>query len=537
MSDPDSQRNVPKRQIARLIGTSEFPIWVLSESDQLVFGNDAFIALMDSLDSVHQMTVEQMTANPITPKNSKSSSSDLPATSLFDQMLGMECKLDSVCESSLHSILARWLAVPANTPRNQSRIVLDSLPEVFKTIAPALMTEASNIRTLVPLGTGAEACFMCILKPDSGEVTKQFDPTFRTRVELPALSILSSEPNLDTWWYLHGNTPKTATLRAQFQLAASGNHPVHLVAPAGAPATELADWILHQRFLQLQSSSISASKRRETPIIIECQWLDKDLLTSVFEWIDDLRRQDRQPEVIIHRIDTLALELREPLATIAKKQQWKAIITSTSLPKTSSTQQPNTLSTNSLNNLWNTWVAQFEVQTIELTPLSKRTEEIESLLLAWMRQHPEFQWDQSYLDALLAYAWPSDASEFDQALSESVIHCRQERESQQQNNNDSTPTNSLVLQEKHLPISLRTFPSHIERPTIDEPIDLDQALEAFEREWIEHALAQYPRNNSAAAKALGISRARLLRRMQQWGLSSPQSPASNDDQVIFEELS
>jgi len=49
MSDSDSQRNIPKRQIARLIGTSEFPIWVLSESLQLVFGNEAFIALLESL--------------------------------------------------------------------------------------------------------------------------------------------------------------------------------------------------------------------------------------------------------------------------------------------------------------------------------------------------------------------------------------------------------------------------------------------------------------------------------------------------------
>ena len=232
----------------------------------------------------------------------------------------------------------------------------------------------------------------------------------------------------------------------------------------------------------------------------------------------------------------MAPELREPLANIAKKQHWKAIITSTSLPKSSNTEQPNLQPANIQSDTWNNWVAQFNVQTIELTPLSKRTEEIESLLLAWMRKHPGYQWDQSYLDALLAYAWPSDAGEFEQALSESINNCRQELDSRQQDNTDPAQPNSLVLQEKHLPISLRTFPSHIERPTIEEPIDLDQALEAFEREWIEQALAQHPRNNSAAAKSLGISRARLLRRMQQWGLSSPQSTTSNDDQVIFEEL-
>lgn len=514
MSDPDSQRNVPKRQIARLIGTSEFPIWVLSESDQLVFGNDAFIALLDSFDPANSKNTGKETA----------SIADNHTVTLFDQILGTDCKPDTVSESNLKTILARWLAIPANIPRNQSRTIQDGLPVSLKGNAHDSSVEARKIRTIIPLGNGAEACFLCILKPDSGELSKYLDPTFRARVELPAYSILSSTPNLDAWWYLHGNTPKTTTLRAQFQLAATGNHPVHLIAPTGAPATELADWIFQQRFLRNQSTSTPPS-RRETPITIECQWLDKDLLASVFEWIDDLRRQDRQPEVIVHRIDTLALELREPLANIANKQHWNAIVTSTALPS-----QSQTPIANSMNDIWNSWIAKFDVQTIELTPLSNRTEEIESLLLAWMRQHPGFQWEQSYLDALLAYAWPNDAREFEQTLTESLHNARRESDAQ------SVSNDAITLQEQHLPISLRTFPSHMERPSIDEPVDLDQALEAFERQWIERALADHPRNNSAAAKALGISRARLLRRMQQWGLSSPQPPTSNDDQVIFEEL-
>jgi len=53
---------------------------------------------------------------------------------------------------------------------------------------------------------------------------------------------------------------------------------------------------------------------------------------------------------------------------------------------------------------------------------------------------------------------------------------------------------------------------------------------------IEQALASHPRNNTAAAKSLGISRARLLRRMQQWGLGSSTSANTPGDEVIFEEL-
>jgi transcriptional regulator with PAS, ATPase and Fis domain len=123
------------------------------------------------------------------------------------------------------------------------------------------------------------------------------------------------------------------------------------------------------------------------------------------------------------------------------------------------------------------------------------------------------------LDALLAYSWPGDIDELDQAL----VHATR------------TATQG-VLEESHLPISLRTYPSHIERPVAPDPIDLDQVLERLERMLIERAISLHPRNNTAAAKSLGISRARLLRRMQQWGLGSQPAASPESDEVIFEEL-
>jgi DNA-binding NtrC family response regulator len=53
---------------------------------------------------------------------------------------------------------------------------------------------------------------------------------------------------------------------------------------------------------------------------------------------------------------------------------------------------------------------------------------------------------------------------------------------------------------------------------------------------IERAISFHPRNNTAAAKSLGISRARLLRRMQQWGLGSQPTADVESNEVIFEEL-
>ncbi len=579
MSDSDSQRNIPKRQIARLIGTSEFPIWVLSESLQLVFGNEAFIALLESLpidlrladSSTGNSSADNSTTGDLPGVKSSTSKPSVKDVQMeeasnrlgtqgpergvgtergLDRFLGMECKPDSIGESASITLLARWLAIPANTSNHHVRTVKDFLPSEWSSASrmssdtqPHSQESGTGtydlqgpcIRTLIPLGMPPEGCTLCMLKPDAGDLDTYRDVTFRSRIEIPALSLLDSEPSMDSWWYLHGNSPRTCTLRKQLELACSGNHPVHLIVPNGAPAIQLATWIFHERF-----QAKSASVRRDPPITIECKWMDKDLLSSVCEWIDDIRKQGRSPEVIIHLIDQLAPELREPLAQVATKQCWNAIITSSIAPSEQATR-------NSPH--WARWIATFDVQTVELQPIAQRTEEIESLLLAWLRKHPGFRWNQAFLDALLAYAWPLDAEEFDQALNESIRRCQSEalrtnpssddprdQEQEHRDQEHESKSQERLLDETHLPISLRTFPSHIERLSPPEPIVLDDELESYELKLIERALRAHPRNNTAAAKALGISRARLLRRMQQWGLGSPQSTTRPTDQVVFEEV-
>jgi len=81
MSDAPSQRNVPKRQIARLIGSSVYPMWVLSEDSQLVFTNEAFDTLF-----AHRI----------------------------EDSLGLVCRVDAQGALPDQTLFARWLALPAN---------------------------------------------------------------------------------------------------------------------------------------------------------------------------------------------------------------------------------------------------------------------------------------------------------------------------------------------------------------------------------------------------------------------------------------
>ena len=55
-------------------------------------------------------------------------------------------------------------------------------------------------------------------------------------------------------------------------------------------------------------------------------------------------------------------------------------------------------------------------------------------------------------------------------------------------------------------------------PKMSESIDLDKALEAYEQEILRRTLKVAKGNKTQAAAMLGISRARLHRRVEQWGL-------------------
>jgi len=74
-------------------------------------------------------------------------------------------------------------------------------------------------------------------------------------------------------------------------------------------------------------------------------------------------------------------------------------------------------------------------------------------------------------------------------------------------------------------LDVTDFPAVVSRPPQKkaeakepESIDLDAALEAYEREILQRALQAAKGNKTQAANMLSISRARLHRRIEQWGL-------------------
>ena len=142
----------------------------------------------------------------------------------------------------------------------------------------------------------------------------------------------------------------------------------------------------------------------------------------------------------------------------------------------------------------------FRLNTIEirLPPLRERKEDIPLLASHFLRQHSEKYaaaitgFDERAIQSLLCHPWPGNIRELDHAVERAVLMAR----------SDLVKAGDLGLQQ------VRDGSPRLE----------DMSLEDVECFLIQKALSRYDGNVSKAARALGLSRSALYRRLQRYGL-------------------
>ncbi len=143
---------------------------------------------------------------------------------------------------------------------------------------------------------------------------------------------------------------------------------------------------------------------------------------------------------------------------------------------------------------------QFRLNTIEiqLPPLRERREDIPLLAAHFLGRHAQryrkrlSAFDPAAMQALLEHSWPGNIRELEHAIERAVLMAQ----------GDVVKPGDL---------GLRTGKEGV--PRLEE-----MSLEEVEFSLIKKALARYEGNVSHAAKALGLSRSALYRRLQRFGL-------------------
>ena len=137
----------------------------------------------------------------------------------------------------------------------------------------------------------------------------------------------------------------------------------------------------------------------------------------------------------------------------------------------------------------------FRINTVEveLPPLRERKEDIPNLaaffIEKYQKKYHKSNIEITNLDEMIQYAFPGNIRELEHSLEREII---------------LTDTNKIQLKWQHFPSESESIAS--------------LNLEEMEEKLIKNALKKYQGNISAAADALGLSRAALYRRMEKFGL-------------------
>ena len=479
----ETNRSIAKRQIARLLGSSFMPIYVISEEDKLVFANEALGQLVGR--------------SP-------------------DSLLGLLCSSPIPEDGNPNAQLSAFFSLPTNWSRQFLKLLLEfgPIPRFNESNTPSTNAPVDSqwMRCLIPLEekTGCVLCVLCPT-PDS-ELNELIDEQSSITHKIMREN-RSRFVHLDSMWYLQGKSAGIRRALEQVQIAIANHLPLTVFGQKGSGRSWLAQSI------QLRRKGRNTSERKftisDSLIRIDCSLMDVELLQSMLEVIDESKMSSKaEPTVLLDNLEGLPQECISQLATFLKNHESTVCI---------ATCDPNLVQALSVSDLrWRDVLSRISVIRVDLPRLIDRLEDIPTLVSAWFsdQRNPTREISSSFVEALTAYSWPEDIEEFADALSHATKNASGD-----------------VLTDKDLPVSLRTCVSHIEQSYVDETVDLDSILEDVEKTMIMRALERFPQNKTSAAKILNISRARLLRRLQQWGIQ-PESVTvdGDDDMPVFNEV-
>jgi DNA-binding NtrC family response regulator len=292
---------------------------------------------------------------------------------------------------------------------------------------------------------------------------------------------------------LIGVSPAMRRARAQAELAVGTRASVLLIGPAGSGRRHVAEAIHYAA----GPDSIGAI------LPLECSLLGAELIHTTLQVVTSdevLRGQAGRGALLLVDADQLPAESQGPMAAAVSAANFPLrILATVTQPLAEAVRR---------GRYRDDLAALLSTLVIELPPLAQRREDVPLLAQAFLeeinarggRQLAGFT--PEALDRLDTYAWPGNAAELAQVVTESHLRAA-----------------GLKITPDDLPERFRLAAEAAARPRRkDETIVLGEFLARIERELIRRALARAKGNKAKAARLLGLNRPRLYRRMQHLGL-------------------
>ncbi len=330
---------------------------------------------------------------------------------------------------------------------------------------------------------------------------------------------------LDAWRKRHaalatiataGDSAAARRMRRRLQVAASTRTDVGLFGPDGSGNESIAARI-HQ---------LSAPKESMVSVdgpLMDAELLDATLMPLVHQLSES---SEAQATALVRGLDEMPSEAQHRLATLLDTFSGRLRLLALCGPRPSvlaeslEEEQPSQafgFDEESSRGICTKLIEVLSALTIESVPLASRVEDIPLLATAMLdARHAAGEGtaerlSRVALDALVIYPWPNNFTELDQAIRHAVGRA-------------TGPSIGI----EHLPLAIRSYRPG-ENPSLAKSatVSLDDAVVLYELRLIDEALEAAAGNRAEAARRLGISRARLLRKIDE-GSKQPSDSHSGE---------
>jgi transcriptional regulator with PAS, ATPase and Fis domain len=302
--------------------------------------------------------------------------------------------------------------------------------------------------------------------------------------------------------YLAGDHPLMRRLREQVQVAAKSKARTVIVAPRGGGAADIAA-TLH----------VLGGGRNDGLIPLHCPLQDAETLQAAIRAVSrKAARSERGPAILLRDVHLLPATAQQELLGFLQQPGFDVRVLSTSRVSLAAHARKDRFSPE--------LAALLTTLELRVPPLTDRPQDVPLLAQLFLERFnlksgsPLRGFVPEAIEQLVAYDWPENVDELAKAVTQT---CEQ----------SAGPW--IITSE--LSERLRANWQDLAHPRrIAEPINLDAALAETEKELLSQALTQAKGNKSEAARLLGVSRPRFLRRLVQLGLITTQ------DVIDFEPL-
>ncbi|MGB1925893.1 MAG: helix-turn-helix domain-containing protein [Rubripirellula sp.] len=332
------------------------------------------------------------------------------------------------------------------------------------------------------------------------------------RVEPEIQDAVAIRQRLDRWRQrqsglgsvlLLGESRNARRLRQRIQVACAVRTHVNFVQPSGGGADGLASYI-HRR-----SAADEPLIRIDGPLM-DTELLDSALMPVLSRLSDS---QTAKASLLWNRLDQTSNPTQQRLHALIEDYQGRlrlfAICETYSLSHRKRVSSSEDLSTDSNSSVGviNGLSDLLETLQINCDQLAQRVEDLQPMVVALLGQQIVSgkvlaeRVSRPALDLIVNYPWPNNFLELQEAIrfaSQTAI--------------------GEAIRVEDLPLSIRSY--RPTSPSIKQAIQpLDEQIREYEKQLITQAMEMANQNRSKAARNLGISRSRLIRKLENIGIS------------------